>query len=30
MDFANKILNPFELNDIECTQPNYEIDPDFH
>ena len=29
MDFANKILNPFELNDIECTQPNYEIDPIF-
>ena len=30
MDFANKILNPFELDDIECTQPNYEIDPDFY
>ena len=30
IEFANKILNPFELNDIDCTQPNYEIDPDFH
>ena len=30
MNFANTILNSFELNDVECTQPNYEIDPDFH
>ena len=28
--FANNIFNPFELNDIDSTQPNYEIDPDFH
>ena len=25
-----QFLNPFELNDIDCTQPNYEIDPDSH
>ena len=30
IEFADKILYPFELNDIDCTQPNYEIDPDFH
>ena len=24
------MLNAFELNDIDCTQPTYEIDPDFH
>ena len=22
-------FNPFELNDIDSTQPNYEVDPDF-
>ena len=30
IEFANKILNSFELNDIDCTQRNNEIDPDFH
>ena len=30
IEFAHKILNPFELNDIDSTQPNYEIDHDFH
>ena len=28
--YANKILNPFNLNELDINEPNFDIDPDMH
>ena len=28
--YANKILNPFDLNDLDISEPNFDIDPDMY